>query len=362
MRVKSYIEVRISRMGNVTLSTRLNLTIILGLGLSDNIIHAIDRNRIGIVIVTPYCEVTVIICEVTEMNIISHITAVILLRYRDGTFYGNKSSVLRSIFERIILFLSRIIHAVALALLTIEISPPTGRISFHIASLHILRHIELELATGNREITSVMEPVRLADLSVSLVREVIFPIITLHQCARTGILVKSVRLRLESNLSRSSRSRYSMRTIHKFKSNLRHTTSETDNAIKLVLSRLDIQRTITIIVGLVCSAILSAHEHRSLQNVQSIVLLGDAIIQELTAVQPLESIDIYREEALAIVRNGIHIPFSTAHLLEIRRRNDNVILIVRSDIRRERRCNLRHYRHSISIIGLIEENGNLLYC
>ena len=209
-----------------------------------------------------------------------------------------------------------------------------------------------------------MEPVLLADLSVSHVREVIFPIITLHQCARTGILIKSIRLRLESNVSRSSRSIYSMsmRTTLKHESNLRHTTSETDNAIKFVLARLDIQRAVTLIVSLAGSAILSAHEHRSLQNVQSIVLLGDAIIEELIAGQALESIDIYREEALAIVRDCIHIPFSTAHLLEIRRRNDNVILIVRSDIRRESRCNLRHYRHSISIIGLIEENGNLLYC
>ena len=183
MRIKSYIEVRISRMGNVSLSTRLNLTAILGLGLSDNIIHAIDLNRISIVIVTPYCKVIGRLCEVTEMNIVNHITAVILFRYRNGTFYGNKSSVLRSIFERIILFLSRTLHAITIALLTIEISPPLVRSSFHIASLHILRHIEIELATHNREITSVMEPVLLADLSVSHVREVIFPIITLHQCA-----------------------------------------------------------------------------------------------------------------------------------------------------------------------------------
>ena len=153
-----------------------------------------------------------------------------------------------------------------------------------------------------------------------------------------------------------------MRTIHKLESNLSHTTSETDNAIKLVLARLDIQRAVTLIVSLACGAILSAHEHRGLQNIQRIIMLGDAIIEELNAVQTLESIDIHREEALAIVRNGIHIPFSTAHLLEIRRRNDNVILIVRSDIRRESRGNLRHYRHSLLIIGLIEENGNLLYC
>ena len=339
MRIKSYIEVRISRMGNVSLCTRLNFTTILSLGLSDNLIHAIDCNSIGIVIVTPYCKVIGRICKVTEMNIISHITTVILLRYRDGTFYGNKSSMLRSIFERIILFLSRILHAITIALLTIEISPPTGRISFHIFSLRILRHIERELATHNREITTVMEPVLLADIKIALVRNAICPI-TLHQCAGTGILIKSIRLRLECHVSRSSRSRYSMRTIHKLKSNLSHTTSETDNAVKYVFARLDIQRTVTLIVSLACSAILSAHEHRSFQNIQRIVLLGDAIIKELTAGQALESIDIHREETLAIVRNGIHIPFSAAHLLEIRRRNDNVILIVGTHIGIKSRGNL----------------------
>ena len=160
----------------------------------------------------------------------------------------------------------------------------------------------------------------------------------------------------------------SMRTIHKLESNLRHTTSETDNAIKYILTRLDIQRTVTLIISLVSllvciyRAILSAHEHRSLNNIQRIVLLGDAIIEELTAIQTLDSIDIYREEALAIVRNGIHIPFSTAHLLEIRRRNDNVILIVGTILGSILRGNLRHYRQSLLIIGLIEENGNLLYC